>query len=132
MKMFVTNGIRGVVNGYLSPELSSKVGKSIAKTIEAVVPRGSLDEQVDSLPKFITIKAPVACSDNLKSATLKEIAHRHEGEKINLTDGLRIDYDDGWALMRPSGTEPKFRVYSELNTRLWPRNAPRGSSTKPE
>ncbi|MBR4697596.1 MAG: phosphoglucosamine mutase [Candidatus Methanomethylophilaceae archaeon] len=86
---------------------------SIAKMIEAVVLRGSLDEQVDSLPKFVTIKAAVSCPDNLKDATIKEIAHRHEGERINLTDGLRIDYDDGWVLMRPSGTEPKFRVYSE-------------------
>jgi phosphomannomutase/phosphoglucomutase len=22
-------------------------------------------------------------------------------------------YDDGWVLVRPSGTEPKFRIYSE-------------------
>ena len=37
----------------------------------------------------------------------------HSGERCNLTDGLRIDYDDGWVLLRPSGTEPKFRIYSE-------------------
>ena len=90
---------------------------SIAKMLEAVVRAGSLDEQVDSLPRFFTIKAAVACPDGLKKATIDEIARRHAGERINLTDGLRIDYDDGWVLMRPSGTEPKFRVYSESKDR---------------
>ena len=33
MKMFGTNGIRGVVNGYMSAELALKVGKSIAKVL---------------------------------------------------------------------------------------------------
>ncbi|MBR6870627.1 MAG: phosphoglucosamine mutase, partial [Candidatus Methanomethylophilaceae archaeon] len=33
MKMFGTNGIRGVVNGYMSSELALKVGKSIAKVL---------------------------------------------------------------------------------------------------
>ncbi len=37
----------------------------------------------------------------------------HQNDKINTVDGLRIDYDDGWAIMRPSGTEPKFRITSE-------------------
>ena len=41
------------------------------------------------------------------------MSEAHSGERCNLTDGLRIDYDDGWVLMRPSGTEPKFRIYSE-------------------
>ncbi len=90
---------------------------AIAKMLEAVAGNGSLDSQVDSLPKFFTIKAAVQCPDSLKAPVIREIAERHEGERVNLTDGLRIDYDDGWVLMRPSGTEPKFRVYSESKDR---------------
>ena len=34
--------------------------------------------------------------------------------KIVRTDGLKMIFDDGdWVLMRPSGTEPLVRIYSE-------------------
>jgi phosphomannomutase/phosphoglucomutase len=42
--------------------------------------------------------------------------HLRETEKdasADLTDGLKLLYDDGWILVRPSGTEPLFRIFSE-------------------
>ncbi len=31
-------------------------------------------------------------------------------------DGVRVDYADGWFLVRASGTEPKVRIFSEGKT----------------
>jgi phosphomannomutase len=38
----------------------------------------------------------------------------HKVAKIDRTDGLKLIFDDGsWILMRPSGTEPVVRIYTE-------------------
>ncbi len=37
--------------------------------------------------------------------------------KTDRTDGLKLIFDDGaWVLMRPSGTEPLIRIYTEAAT----------------
>jgi len=31
-------------------------------------------------------------------------------------DGVKVHFDDGWVLVRPSGTEPIFRIFAEGKT----------------
>ena len=84
-----------------------------ARMLECIATDGALGDQVSRLPKYTTIKKAVVCPDHLKASVSEAIATRHADENVNTTDGVRIDYDDGWVLMRASGTEPKFRIYSE-------------------
>ncbi|MCK4927002.1 MAG: phosphoglucosamine mutase, partial [Candidatus Aenigmarchaeota archaeon] len=34
-------------------------------------------------------------------------------EKVNTLDGVRVDFDDGWVLVRASNTTPIIRITSE-------------------
>lgn len=85
----------------------------VARLLELVAAKGNLNTLLDRLPVYHTVKKAITCPEEMKNGLCDRIARKHEGERINRMDGLRIDFDDGWVLIRPSGTEPKFRIYSE-------------------
>ena len=86
---------------------------AIVRMIEMIAREGALDDLVEQLPKYHTIKHVLVCEDRLKDVILSELKKKHRNDNINELDGLRVDFDDGWVIMRPSGTEPKFRITSE-------------------
>lgn len=46
-----------------------------------------------------------------------EIRGVYSGYPINETDGVRIDFAEGWVHLRKSNTEPIIRIYSEASTK---------------
>lgn len=85
---------------------------TVAKMLECIALYGSLSEQVAELPVYHTQKRKLDCPNDLKEALIGHLKETVTGN-IDDTDGLKIIHDDGWVLVRPSGTEPIFRVYSE-------------------
>ncbi len=47
---------------------------------------------------------------------LKAVQIQFSGDRLVLADGVRIDREQVWALIRPSGTEPFVRLYVEAAT----------------
>ena len=47
---------------------------------------------------------------------LKKARASFSGDTLDLTDGVRINRQGMWALLRPSGTEPFMRLYVEAET----------------
>ena len=86
---------------------------TIAKILECIVRDGPLKGQISDLPVYHTVKTKVECPDDMKKHVLEYLAGSNDGTRIDSTDGLKIIFDDGWVLARPSGTEPIFRIYSE-------------------
>jgi len=54
-------------------------------------------------------------SESERAAMIEAIesAARDADVDLDTTDGYRLNYDDGWVLARPSGTEPLIRIYAE-------------------
>jgi phosphomannomutase/phosphoglucomutase len=88
-----------------------------AKFIEALDASGrTVSELNASLPKYSQIKKRVECPNELKAKVLGKLVGRFSKYKLDRTDGLRVIFDDGWLLIRPSGTEPIFRCFAEAKT----------------
>jgi len=47
---------------------------------------------------------------------IENFKSKYASEKINLVDGLKIDFSDSWVQLRKSNTEPIIRIYSEAKT----------------
>ena len=47
---------------------------------------------------------------------LAKIAETYKNEKINTTDGVKIDYPEFWVHLRKSNTEPIIRIYTEASS----------------
>jgi phosphomannomutase/phosphoglucomutase len=62
-------------------------------------------------------KTKVACPNEKKERVMNRVVDQMKDSKdvtdIDRTDGVKLYLTDGWVLMRPSGTEPIFRVYVE-------------------
>ncbi len=86
---------------------------TVAKMLEAIALNGPLSKQVDKLPVYYTQKRKIECPDKMKTAVINYLKKTVTDGIMDSTDGLKIIFDNGWVLARPSGTEPIFRIYSE-------------------
>jgi phosphomannomutase/phosphoglucomutase len=93
-------------------------GMAIARMLEAIISNGPLSEQLSVLPVYHTVKSKLHCPNNMKSDLAMHFATSVDDDvTVDTTDGVKLIYDDGWVLLRASGTEPLFRVYSESKDR---------------
>jgi phosphomannomutase/phosphoglucomutase len=90
---------------------------SAAKMLELLAHEGkSLSALVAGLPQYHIKKANVTVPVERREAVLASIVDFAKGRKVDTTDGVKILEGDGAVLVRPSGTEPIFRVYAEAKT----------------
>ncbi len=78
--------------------------------------RATLSEIRESLPRYVITKNKIPLDGADPDEALARLADRYAGERIDTRDGLKIDFDDGWAHLRKSNTEPILRIYTEART----------------
>ncbi|MCI4366680.1 MAG: phosphoglucosamine mutase [Thermoplasmata archaeon] len=104
--------------GLIFPEfqLARDGAMTAAKVLELLAIRGrTLAEEVAALPKYHLVKEKITCPVELRQKVLEHLSEesRSKGETPITLDGVKLVYPDGWVLLRPSGTEPLIRVFSE-------------------
>ncbi len=86
-----------------------------AKIVEIFAKSGKkFSELIDELPRFYQVKTKRHISGDRHAAVEKvaELAEQR-GFRLDTTDGTKILFDDGWVLVRASGTEPIIRIFAE-------------------
>ena len=92
---------------------------SAAKILEIMaIENKKLSELVEELPVYYSEKMKCECEDDKKQEVMEKVAGEvaNLGYTIDTTDGVKIFKNEGWVIIRPSGTEPIFRCFSESNS----------------
>jgi len=77
--------------------------------------QNNLADIIDSIPSFPVRRGSIQ-GQGLNLDKLENKLKILRPVSISRTDGLKIDFLDGWLLVRPSGTEPKIRITAEALT----------------
>jgi phosphomannomutase/phosphoglucomutase len=77
-----------------------------------------LSKLLDELPKYFIEKGKVECPNEIKEKVLEKLIEQAKGLNISTIDGVKVWFEDKSSiLVRPSGTEPLYRLYAEAKTR---------------
>lgn len=70
-----------------------------------------------SYPAYFISKNKIELTPDIDvDALLEGVKKRFSIQKINTSDGVRIDFDKEWVHLRKSNTEPIIRIYAESGT----------------
>jgi mannose-1-phosphate guanylyltransferase / phosphomannomutase len=111
---FIFGGAVG--GGYVFPEFlpGYDATASLAKLLELLAPvRRPLSELVEALPRSTLVHRRVSCPWALKGTVMRVLHERVEGRAVDLTDGIKVFDERGWAQVLPDPDEPLVHVYAE-------------------
>lgn len=76
-----------------------------------------LSKLLNQLPQYFIEKAKIECPHELKGKVLERLIEEMKNLNINTIDGVKAWFEDKSSiLIRPSGTEPIYRLYVEAKT----------------
>lgn len=94
---------------------------AMAFMLELIATTGRpFSELVAEIPTYALVKDKLPVPNDQKAAVLERFKQAAESEsgirEVDDRDGVKAYLDDGWVLVRPSGTEAIFRVQGEAKT----------------
>ena len=81
-----------------------RVLEMLAKT------RASLSSLRARIPEVAHESAVVFCPWDVKGRVMRAMMERHLRDRVDLTDGVKVFFDDGWVLVVPDADRPEYHV----------------------
>jgi len=76
----------------------------------------TMTQLVTHLPAFHKVHMDVFCPVDRKGAVMRTVTQAASELETDLTEGVRINYADGWAMVLPDSIEPTVMVWAEAET----------------
>ncbi len=86
-----------------------------AAHLVAIAAENKLSKLIDDIPQYQILRGSVG-SEGVVASELEKRLQAMEPLSIDSIDGTKLNFDDGWVLIRASGTEPKIRITVEAKS----------------
>ena len=83
-----------------------------AAKLVSIAAQKKLSELADEIPQYPILRTSMPI-EKFEPERIMEKLEALEPEWIATTDGIKLGFEDGWAMVRPSGTEPILRLAVE-------------------
>jgi len=86
-----------------------------AAQVVAIASQQSLSHMVDNIPSYPLLRGSIS-SEGIVMSGLELQLMAMEPLSVSNVDGVKLNFKDGWLLVRASGTEPKIRLTAEARS----------------
>jgi len=90
-------------------------GVYAAAQVATIASRGKLSSLVDNIPQYPLIRGGIS-SNGMVLSNMEQQLMALKPLTVTDIDGVKLQFEDGWLLVRPSGTEPKIRITVEARS----------------
>ncbi len=88
-----------------------------AARLIAIASGQKLSQLVDKIPQYPILRSSIA-NEGVTVSKLEEGLLAMAPLSVNNIDGIKLNFEDGWLLVRVSGTEPKIRITAEARSEV--------------
>jgi mannose-1-phosphate guanylyltransferase/phosphomannomutase len=106
--------------GYVFPEFlpGYDAVASLVKLLELLAPVSQpLSKLTAELPRPTLVHRQLACPWGMKGVVMRVLNERLAGRELDLTDGIKVFEERGWAQALPDPDEPLIHLYAEGATK---------------